>query len=63
VNFKEVAELKEAEENLSTRKSTINWVRVEPRTGYNTGNGHMPNISKPRTEWGRKKTYFKAITD
>jgi len=32
VTFKEVAELKEAEENLNTRKSTINWVRVEPTT-------------------------------
>jgi len=31
--------------------------------GYNTRNGCMPIISKPRTEWGRNKTYYKAITD
>jgi len=23
----------------------------------------MPVISKPRTEWGKNKTYYKAITD
>ena len=31
--------------------------------GYNTRNGYMPKISKPRMEWGRNKTYFKAIND
>jgi len=31
--------------------------------GYNTRNGYMPKISKPRTEWGRNKTYIKAIND
>ena len=31
--------------------------------GYNTRNGCMPIISKPRTEWGRNKTYCKAITN
>jgi len=28
VTIEEVTELKEAAENLNTRKSTINWVRV-----------------------------------
>ena len=31
--------------------------------GYNTRSGYMPKISKPRTEWGRNKTYYKAKTD
>ena len=31
--------------------------------GCSTQNGCMPKISKPRTEWGRNKTYYKAITD
>ena len=31
--------------------------------GYNTRNGYMPKISKPSLEWGRNKTYFKAIND
>ena len=31
--------------------------------GYNTPNGHMRVISKPRTEWGKNKTYYKALTD
>ena len=31
--------------------------------GYNARNGYMPVISKPRTEWGKNKTYHKALTD
>ena len=31
--------------------------------GYNTHNGYLPVISKTRTEWGKNKTYYKAITD
>ena len=31
--------------------------------GYNTRNGRMPIVSRPRTEWGRNKTYYKAIND
>jgi len=31
--------------------------------GYNTRNGYMAKISKPRTEWDRNKTYYKAITE
>ena len=31
--------------------------------GYNARNGYMPVISKPRTEWGKNKTYSKALTD
>ena len=31
--------------------------------GYNTRNGYMPKVSRPRTEWGRNKTYYKAIND
>ena len=30
---------------------------------YNAWNGCMPQISKPRTDWGKNKTYYKAITD
>ena len=31
--------------------------------GYNTRNGYMPEIRKPRTDWGKNKTYYKAIAD
>jgi len=31
--------------------------------GYNTRNGYMHLICKPRTEWGRNKTYCKSVTD
>ena len=30
---------------------------------YNNRNGCIPIISEPRTEWGRNKTYYKAVTD
>ena len=36
---------------------------MSQRHGYNTRNGSMPIIGRPRTEWGRNKTYYKAITD
>ena len=26
-------------------------------------NGYLPKVSRPRTEWGRDKTYYKAIND
>ena len=41
----------------------IRWPIHSYLSGYNTGNGYMPAISKPRTEWGKNKTYYKAITD
>ena len=31
--------------------------------GYNTRNGYMPLVSRPRTEWGRNKTYYKATVN
>ena len=48
----------EIPEHLDVFKST-----TSQQHGYNTRNGYMPAISKPRTEWGENKTYFKAITD
>ena len=29
---------------------------------YNTRNGYMPKVSRPRTEWGKNKTYYKQLT-
>ena len=37
-------------EHFDVFKSTMSQ-----QHGYNTRNGHMPVISKRRTEWGRKK--------
>ena len=48
----------EIPEHLDVFKSTMSQ-----QHGYNTRNGYMPVISKPRTEWGKNKTYYKAITD
>ena len=31
--------------------------------GYNTRNGYRHKVSRPRTEWGRNKTYYKAVND
>ena len=31
--------------------------------GYNTRNGYLPRLPKPRTEWGRRATYFRATND
>ena len=31
--------------------------------GYNTRNGYLSKVSRPRTEWGRDKNYYKAIND
>ena len=31
--------------------------------GYNTRNAYLPKVSRPRTGWGRDKTYYKAIND
>ena len=31
--------------------------------GYNTRNGYLPRLPKPRTEWGKRTTYFKAMKD
>ena len=36
---------------------------MSQQQGYNTRNGYMPAISEPRTEWGKNKRYYKAITD
>ena len=33
------------------------------KLGYNTRNGCMPKISKPRTEWRRNKSFYNTITD
>ena len=30
---------------------------------YNTRNGFYLDLSKPRTEWGRRTTYFRAFND
>ena len=35
----------------------------EPATQLQHQNGCVPKISKPRMEWCRKKTYFKAINN
>ena len=48
----------EIPEHIDVFKSTMSQQR-----GYNTRSGYMPVISKPRTEWGKNKTYYKAITD
>ena len=48
----------EIPEHLDVFKSTMSQ-----QHGYNTRNGYMPVISKPRTEWGKNKTYYKVITD
>ena len=31
--------------------------------GYSTRNGYLPRMPKPRTEWGRRVTYFRALND
>jgi len=31
--------------------------------GYNTRNGYIPKVTTPRMEWGKSKTYYKAIHD
>jgi len=48
----------EIPEHFDVFKSTMSQ-----QHGYNTRNGNMSVISKPRTEWGRNKTHYKAITD
>ena len=45
-------------EHFSVFRSTMNQ-----QHGYNTRNGYMPKVSRPRTEWGKSKTYYKAIND
>ena len=45
-------------EHFGVFRSTMNQQR-----GYNTRNGYMPKVSRPRTEWGRSKTYYKAINN
>ena len=37
--------------------------KLSQQHGYNTRNGFMPKVSRLRTEWGRNKTYDKAIND
>ena len=27
--------------------------------GYNTRNGYLPRLPKPKTEWGKRTTYYK----
>ena len=48
----------EIPEHFDVFKSTMSQ-----QHGYNTRNGYMPVISKPTTEWGKNKTYYKAMTD
>ena len=48
----------EIPEHFDVFKSTMSQ-----QHSYNNRNGYMPVISKPRTEWGKNKTYYKAITD
>ena len=48
----------EIPEHFDVFKSTMSQ-----QHGYNTRNGYMPVIGKPRTEWGKNKTYNKALTD
>ena len=48
----------EIPEHFDVFKSTMSR-----QHGYSTRNGYMPVISKTRTEWGKNKTYYKAITD
>ena len=48
-------------EHFGVFRSTMNQ-----QHGYNTRNGYMPKVSRPRTVWERRrrsKTYYKAIND
>ena len=45
-------------EHFGVSRSAMNQ-----QNGYNTRNGYMPKVSRPRTEWGKRKTYYKAILD
>jgi len=45
-------------EHFSVFRSTMNQ-----QHSHNTRNGYMPKVSRPRTEWGKSKTYYKAIQD
>lgn len=47
----------EIPEDLDVFSSTMSQ-----RHGYNTRNGYMPKVGRPKTEWCRNKTY-KAIND
>jgi len=37
--------------------------KMSQQHGYNTRNGYMSQVGRPRTEWDRNKTYYKAIND
>jgi len=37
--------------------------KMNQQHGYNTRNGYMPKVSRPGTEWGRNKAYYKATND
>ena len=45
-------------EHFGVFRSTMNQ-----QHGYNTRNGYMPKVTRPRTEWGKSKTYYKAINN
>ena len=30
---------------------------------YNNGNGFLPRLPKPQTEWGKRTTYFRDFND
>ena len=54
---------------LSCTRCTEGWDPWTSRStmsqqhGYNTRNGYTTKVSRSRTEWGRNKTYYKAIND
>ena len=48
----------EISEHLDVFNSTISQ-----QHDYNTRNGYLPKVSRPRAEWARNKTYFKVIND
>jgi len=43
-------------EHFGVFRSTMNQ-----QHDYNTRNDYMLKVSRPRTEWGKSKTYYKAI--
>ena len=48
--------------NIPKHFDIFNSNMTQPH-GYNTRNGYLPKVSRPRTEWGRDKNYYKAIND
>ena len=46
--------------NIPKHFDIFNSNMTQPH-GYNTRNGYLPKVSRPRTEWDRDKNYYKAI--